>query len=314
MATCVQEESQAVRQPLRGLMSHCYGRSDRLASTMLVLTMALSGCVTSPADGHRDVLQAADSRVAKATTTAVSADCPRVAGYSVVWSPGFGFDGSSFQSLRGTEVRWLLLDSAFQLVSAVWVRTDRPYFGLSEESRACVDQSARWVLEAAPPPGYQGRQYVEYQSPDLFDESTWDLMTAHPWRLTGYGQVGVEELNTAGYLGVIRISDETVMVRGPCGSDAKITKIRGFDLAPRGGLYDGVLVCEPPHGYEEPDESAQWSILTSGTPTVGENTLTITHDGVQYRYEPITEEEFLAEYSQGDLPVFKDPLGQLAGR
>ena len=178
-------------------------------------------------------------------------------------------------------------------------------------ARPCVDADDEWVFYADFP-------LEEMQPPkDQFDLDLWERVKQHPWRCTAYGpEAQVDQLPE--YKGVVRFTDKLAITSAHCGTRANIVQFWGRVFDPVEWPQEtGTMVCEPPPGYEplpdEPDALAFWTLPIRGELSLDGEHLVITHEGREYRYEPITLDEFVVEFDRKSF-VEVDPLHELEKR
>lgn len=277
----------------------CCGSLGRTALTLILLAMSLTSCVD-------------DGVETTTSTTQESRHCASYAGYPVVWHRGFELEGETFRSRsRQDETSWPVDESAFELASAYWaLEPSYLYSFIGPDSRGCVGRDDRWVVIAQPPISPEGRWRVPFSDPSGFDEAEWDQIIAHPWRLDRFGPPGAANQEPS-HQGVVKFTDQLAVTSSTCDTRPNVVLFRGDALAPMEFPQgEATMVCTPPPGVE-PAEGEQMYLPIGGTPTIEDGELVVEHQGVKYRYVPITEAEYVAGFQRNSFFHIDDPLAVL---
>jgi hypothetical protein len=244
--------------------------------------------------------------------TTVDASCPDYSGFPVVWSDGYRFaDGLIHPPSTVEREPWPVDQSSFQIVSAYWALTPN-YMSISLDpsSRGCINEADRWMARAYPPDTELGWADVPYGDPADFDTSEWDLIVAHPWQLDRLGPPGSAD-QAPHYRGVVRFTDQLAVTASTCDTLTNRIFIRGEALAPSLWPGDQPMICVTPPGVEPPPDGGLDPLPIVGVPELREGQLLITHQGIEYWYVPITEEEFVAAFDRESVFEIEDPLSVL---
>jgi hypothetical protein len=249
------------------------------------------------------------------SSTDVTSECPEYGGFPVVWPRRHELvDGTLYYPDRQTaEDSWPLGQSSFQVTSTYWALTPNHIYDVAPAARRCVGPDDRWMAVANAPDADQGccgRWDIPFGNPAEFDEALWDQIIAHPWQLDRFGPPGSAD-QVPLYRGVVRFTDQLAVTSSICDTRPNVVLFRGEALAPlEWPVNEQTMVCVPPPGVDPlpPEESEVWHLPIGGVPSIDDGELVITLDGVEYRYLPISEDEFVRAFEREAFFPIEDPL------
>lgn len=277
-------------------------RHQPTSPVLSLLILVLAACSTTSAPGTSSTDQ----------SSVVDVACPEYAGFPVVWRTDFRFeDGVMHAPASSEDEPWPLDQSSFEVVSAYWALTPNyMFYDLDPAARSCVSQEDRWMAIAHIPDLGLGGSNLPFGDPSDFDTNEWDLIIAHPWQLDRFGLPGSTE--KPHYPGVVLFTDQLAVTASACDTRPNIVFIRGDALAPLQWPTDlQTMSCVTPPGVEPPANDRIDQLPIIGTPEFRDSQLVLSHDGIEYWYVAITEEEFRAAFDRNAFFEIEDPMSVL---
>ncbi len=246
-------------------------------------------------------------------SNAAGDQCPTFDGLPVVWWARDELIGDRIVNSRladtgaGTEVT----SGPKSIVSSYWAKTPNAMVHLHPDARACVPTEHRWVVEVTAADLY-GERWPDAEPSTLSlapPAELWDRVTLHPWRLAGFGPIGAATTEPD-YGGVVLFSDQIATLTSVCDERSYVLRFRGdVVFADEWPPSEQTMVCSPPPGIEAPDNPE--SLPIAGRYSMDGDTLVVTNGDVEYRYERIANDEFVAEFDRETFWHIPDPLADL---
>ena len=249
-------------------------------------------------------------------------ECVEYDGFPVVWDRHHSladerivFEGHE----EDPDWSWPLDESQFLLMSAYWALTPNPMYDFDPSARHCVDPGDRWVALARHPSAEMDGRWagLPVGDPTQFDPSMWEQVIAHPWRFDRWGPFGAADQQPH-YRGVVLFGDQIATTSAACDTRPNVIQIVGDAIAPiEWPVSEQTMVCVPPPGIEplSPDEPGTPGLPASlpigGVYSLEGEELVITFRGYEYRYIPISVDEYVTDFDREAFFPISDPLNEL---